>query len=248
MDNYWTDLEWEGQKIYLPIYTKLFRKVEQKFVEVIERLGFEECLFTKLPTTSQSAVLRKALPRLAKEWSKEIVDAKNVTSNPKYPATYNLCHWQCEPFYFFLQKEKPNHQVRFYDKSGWSYRIEPDINDFRLFEFQRIEIVWFAEQIIAQSIQSILIEELQSLLKFLGIETEIERKTDEELLSKEKVVLDLTTHIQDVGVVELVGSHLHGRLFIESLDMDVDSNYYTGCCGIGLNRIVNALIKKGISL
>jgi seryl-tRNA synthetase len=246
MNDPWITLDWEGQRIYLPEYTRTFRAIEKRIVEFLDSIEFQECLFTKLPTIKQSRVLQDALPRLSEEWSSEIVTANNDSSNPLYPTTYNLSHWQCEPFYFYLQKTKPTSTIKFYDRSGWSYRIEPDINDYRLFEFQRVEAVWFAQAQTAEEIQITLINGLQKILQSMGIQVKVEKKWDEEIQSREKSVLDLTAEVRDAGTVELVGSHLHGRLFIESLNMKVDDGYYTGCCGIGLSRIANLIIRQSL--
>lgn len=240
--NNWINLGWEGQKLYLPNYTKLFRNTEKIIVDFLESVDFKECLFPKLITSYQSNDLKKALPRLSHEWSKELVDAKLENTSHNYPEKFVLPHWQCEPFYLFLQLEKPRSPIKFFDRSGWSYRVENDINDFRLFEFQRIECVWACPENKAIEIQDALLTNLSKLLLNLGIDNRIIEKKCEEIETSEKVVKDIETELDGIGNVELVGSHLHGRLFIDGLNIDIPDNYYTGCCGIGLNRIINCLI------
>ena len=231
----------------MPKYTQLFRETEKKICGFLTDIGFKECLFPKLPTASQCVELKKALPRLSEEWSKELVDAKLEQDIPSYPKEFTLSHWQCEPFYYYLKREKPQEPVRFFDRSGWSYRVETDIDDFRLFEFQRIECVWTCPCDGTETLLNGLLEGLSHILGNMGLENRIVRKIEEEKSTNEKIVRDIEVELKGVGIVELVGCHVHGRLFVDGLRIDIPENFYTGCCGIGLNRIVNCLIKLGLS-
>jgi len=239
MKNNWIDLDWKGQKLYLPAYTKLFRKTEKVITDFLLSIGFEECLFPKLFTSEQGMELKRALPRLTNEWSKELIESNIKNYTDGYPSNFILSHWQCEPFYYFLQKEKPQKTIKYFDKSGWSYRVEDDINNYRLFEFQRIECVWACPKDDAENILDVLLNNLSIILNEFGIKNKIVEKKNEELETLEKVVKDIEVEIKDAGTVELVGGHIHGRLFIDELDIAIPDNFYTGCCGIGLSRIVN---------
>lgn len=246
MESHWVDLDWKGQKLYLPAYTKLFRNTEKIITDSLLNAGFEECLFPKLFTEKQGKELKMALPRLTKEWSKELVES-NIDNNTEcYPSNFILPHWQCEPFYYFLQKEKPQNTIKFFDKSGWSYRVENDINNFRLFEFQRIECVWACPKEEAGEILDELLSNLSVILVELGLKNEIVEKKNEEQETFEKIVKDIEVESNGGEKIELVGSHIHGRLFIEGLCIDIPKNFYTGCCGIGTSRIVNCLIANSI--
>ena len=247
MNSNWIDLDWEGQKLYLPTYTKLFRSTEKIISDFLSSIGFEECLFPKLFTEKQGQKLKNALPRLTEEWSKELVESNIENKIGGYPPNFILSHWQCEPFYYFLQKEKPQHTIKFFDKSGWSYRVENDINNFRLFEFQRIECVWACPQEETEKILDELLNNLSVILAELGLKNKIVEKKIEKQETLEKVVRDIEVEVKNGEIIELVGSHIHGRLFIEGLGIDVPNNFYTGCCGIGMSRIVNCLITNSIS-
>lgn len=241
MNTNWIDLDWKGQRLYLPTYTKLFRNTERIITDSLLSMGFEECLFPKLFTEKQGRELKTALPRLTKEWSKELVESNIENLEGGYPSNFILPHWQCEPFYYFLQKEKPQNTIKFFDKSGWSYRVENDINDFRLFEFQRTECVWACPKEEAEKILDELLNNLSVILAKLGLKNKIVEKKNEEQESSEKTVKDIEVEIKDGKNIELIGSHIHGRLFIEGLDIEIPKNFYTGCCGIGMSRIVNCL-------
>lgn len=240
--DFWVELGWEGQRLYLPEYTKKFREVEKILSEFIESQGFSECLFPKLPTIAQNKELKSALPRLSEEWSTEQIDAKALSSNTEYPKGFTLAHWQCEPFYYYLKQNKPTRTVKLFDKSGWSYRVENDLNDYRLFEFQRIENVFFAEKAEAEQILIDLIRGINQVLLSLGLDTKVVEKFDEEQSTLEKTVFDIEIEIPQYGILELAGSHLHGSLFIDNLSMEIPEGFYSGCCGIGLSRIVNCLL------
>ena len=242
----WTELQWRGQRLYLPRYTKVFRKVESKMVESLIDLGFEECLFPKLLTYDQYSELKDALPRFSREWSKEVINATNSGEEIDYPKKYSLSHWQCEPFYYLLKKIKPDNTVKYFDKSGWTYRVEKDVTDYRLFEFQRIECVWFSHKEEAERMLNTLLKYLREVISKFGLETRIAIKGNEEKETGELIVRDIEAFV-DGRWIEVVGLHLHGRLFIKKLGISVGNEYYTGCCGIGTSRITNILISGDLN-
>lgn len=241
-DGMWTELGWKGQRLYLPEYTKVFRNVENKLVESLMGLGFKECLFPKLLTYDQYAELKDALPRFSREWSKEVIDAANGNAENDYPQKYTLSHWQCEPFYYLLKKIKPSNTLKYFDKSGWTYRVEKDITDYRLLEFQRIECVWFSRGEEAERILDTLLKTLTGTISKFGLEMRIAQKEDEAKETGELMVTDIEAFVDDRWI-EVVGMHLHGRLFIKKLRIPLGDEYYSGCCGIGTSRLTNILIS-----
>lgn len=243
----WMELQWEGQRLYLPKYTKIFREIEAEILKSLMNLGFEECLFPKLLTYNQYSELKNAIPRFSNEWSKEVINASNVDEKINdYPNKYTLSHWQCEPFYYFLKKIKPDQTIKFFDRSGWTYRVETDVTDYRLFEFQRIECVWLSNILDAEKIINSLLNTLKPLISSFGLDTRISIKEDEEEKSGEVKVRDIEVFVDGFGWIEVVGMHQHGNLFIEKLGIPVTNSYYTGCCGIGTSRLTNILVNKSI--
>jgi seryl-tRNA synthetase len=241
----WLELQWEGQRFYLPKYVGVFRKVEKDIVASLTRLGFQECLFPRLLTYSQYAELKMTNIRFSHEWSKELLCARAVAQlNPDFPTRYILAHWQCEPFYYFLKKAKPRRTLKYFDRSGWTYRMEKDVSDYRLVEFQRIESVWFAPRNEAEEILDTLLDRLTKYFSSLGLRTRVAVKQDEEKETAELMVRDIEAYVDGLGWVEVAGAHLHGRLFINGLQIPADKSFYTGCCGIGTTRLTNILLNK----
>jgi seryl-tRNA synthetase len=237
------ELQWSGQRIYLPKYTRAFRKVESNVVETLINLGFDECLFPKLLTYEQYSELKEASPRFSEEWSKEVINVAIDDKEIDYPKKYVLSHWQCEPFYYFLRKIEPNYTLKYFDRSGWTYRIERNITDYRLIEFQRIECVWVSQREEAERIAGILLHTLREVISKFGLKARITKRRSEERETGELLVRDIEVFVNGRWV-EVVGLHLHGRLFIEKIGIPVGNEYYTGCCGIGTSRITNILLGR----
>lgn len=236
----YVELDWSGQRLYLPEYTTRFREIERKMIEAIEGLGFKECLFPKLVTADQFDELRNALPRFEHEGVEEAVHA-TCADIDGFPRDFVHTHWQCEPFYYYLEQETPTESVLFYDRSGWSHRLEQSIDDDRLFEFHRIESVWFAPEAEAARIQQRILDVLTEAISELGFTAEIVRKYQEEEMTGEETVYDIEVQSEAFGPVEVTGTHHHGRLFLDAVDADVDERFHTGCCGIGTSRLANLI-------
>jgi hypothetical protein len=81
---------------------------------------------------------------------------------------------------------------------------------------------------------------LENTLSNLGLTTRISIKNNEENDTKELMVRDIEVLV-DNSWIEVVGFHLHGRIFIEGLEIPVGESFYTGCCGIGTSRITNII-------
>ena len=117
-------------------------------------------------------------------------------------------------------EKKPIKTIKFFDRSGWTYRVEPDVTDHRLFEFLRIECVWFAPKDEAENIFWTLHEILKNDILSIGLEARSISKTDEQELSGEPIVQDIDVCVDKNEWIEVVGMHLHGRQFIEKLKID----------------------------
>lgn len=158
-----------GQWFYGPPMVALQRALEKILVEeIVEKLGFQECLFPKLIPFSTMEKMRyfeglpegmyycsapKRDPELFDKFRSELVLNQEVPvdllkQGLKDPS-YVLAPAQCEPFYEFLSHEVVNRDdlpLKLYDKSGWTYRWEAGGAKGldRVHEFQRIELVWLS--------------------------------------------------------------------------------------------------------
>lgn len=156
-----------GQWFYTPPMAALCRAFESLLIEkVVEPLGFEECLFPKLIPLSIMYKMRyleglpegmyycsapKRDPELFKKFKNELIIKKEIPINLLKEGlrdpSYVLAPAQCEPFYEFLSHEvvdKSELPIKFFDRSGWTYRWEAGGAKGldRVHEFQRIEMVW----------------------------------------------------------------------------------------------------------
>lgn len=233
------------QLLYLPEYVARFRQIERKLCKVLERQAFQECMLPKMIGQDQFEELQKCMPRFVPEWSAESVTAHIGRRDIDYNATFHLCHWQCEPFYFFLRQEKPVGSIRLYDRSGWSYRAEQHLDVNRLLAFQRIEVVFLVPQQEVRETLDRLLKAIQRVLDSLGLSTRLVVRKEEMALTNEVLVKDIEVLDKDGEWIEAVGAHLHGRLMLDGLGAEVGSDFVTGCCGIGLSRIANLAARGG---
>ncbi|MCL2115456.1 MAG: serine--tRNA ligase [Methanobrevibacter sp.] len=156
-----------GQWFYGPPMTALQRTFEDILIEkIIDKMGFDECLFPKLipiPTMDKMRYLDglpegmyycsapKRDPELFNKFKTDLAINREVPMDLlkeglKDPS-YVLAAAQCEPFYEFLSHEVIDEKdlpMKLYDKSGWTYRWESGgaKGIDRVHEFQRIEMVW----------------------------------------------------------------------------------------------------------
>jgi hypothetical protein len=202
-------------------------------------------MFPKLVTREQSSRLISASARLKSEWSSELVELGPCGFGPDVPVDFSLSHWQCEPFYYALKAQPPEAEVRYFDRSGWTYRCETEVDDYRLFEFQRIECTWCGPPDSVHRVLDDLYRGLLSVPVLGSFENRVVDQVDEAESSGELAVRDIQIRLPDGRWVEAVGAHLHGRLFLERLGIDVPRDWQTACCGIGTSRVTNASLAPG---
>lgn len=230
------------QLLYSPEYTAVLRKIQAQTDGLLIQNGFEECLFPKLIERSHYEILERANNRFKKEWEDEAVTTAEIVVNNK-KSKFMLAHWQCEPFYFFLKKN-PGREFKYFDHSGWSYRLEKYYNNYKLFEFLRTEIVFCLKKQDAKIWYDELIDKIFDYLKDeCKLEVRKVQKQDEKKTSSELCVIDIEA-LDEGNWIEIVGCHLHGDIFLNALDIYQNKQFHTGCIGIGLSRIANILFKR----
>lgn len=274
-----------GQWFYGPQMTALQRAFEAVLIEeIIEKLDFDECLFPKLipiPTMDKMRYLDglpegmyycsapKRDPELFDKFKNELSINREVPMDLlkdglKDPA-YVLAAAQCEPFYEFLSHEvidEKNLPIKFYDKSGWTYRWESGgaKGIDRVHEFQRIELVWIDKPEQTNEIRDDTLELSHELATSLELQWYTEIGDDPFYLEGRKVEnrgiefpdvpkyeMRLTVPGQEKGVA-VVSANVHGTHFTEGFSIRESHNHtlWTGCTGLGLTRwLFGFLAQKG---
>lgn len=285
------DLGWvkqfpgKGQWFYGPEITALERTLEKIIVErVIEKIGFEECLFPKLipievmekmkyleglPEGMYYVSAPKRDPEIFTKFKNDLIVNKEVPidllkEGLKDPGYVNAAA-QCEPFYQFFSHEvidESEMPIKFYDKSGWTYRWEGGGSKGldRVNEFQRIECVWMGNPEEVTEIRDATLNMSHELANELELEwyTEIGddpfylegRKHDDrgiEFPDIPKYEMRLKVPGQEKGVA-VVSANVHGTHFIEGFSIKEAHNHriWTGCTGFGITRwLFGFLSQKG---
>jgi seryl-tRNA synthetase len=277
----------KGQWFYGPEITALQRAFETIIIEkVIDKLGFQECLFPKLipleimekmkyleglPEGMYYTSPPKRDPELFQQFKNDLIINREIPMDLlekglKSPA-YVLSAAQCEPFYEFLSHEVIDESelpIKFYDKSGWTYRWEGGGSKGldRVHEFQRIELTWLASPEETNIIRDATVELSHNLASELELEwyTEVGddpfylegRKVDKrgiEFPDVPKYEMRLKIPGQEKGV-SIVSGNVHGTHFIEGFSIKEAHIHrlWKGCTGFGLTRwIFGFLSQKGFN-
>lgn len=275
----------KGQWFYGPEITALERVLEEIIIEkVVEKLGFQECLFPKLipitvmekmkyleglPEGMYYASAPKRDPEIFTKFKNDLIVNKEVSidllkQGLKDPAYVNAAA-QCEPFYEFLSHEVIDESelpIKFYDRSGWTYRWEGGGAKGldRVHEFQRIECVWLSDPEEVTKIRDATLELSHELANDLELEwyTEIGddpfylegRKSDDrgiEFPDIPKYEMRLKVPGREKGVA-VVSANVHGTHFVEGFSIKEAHNHriWTGCTGFGITRwVFGFLSQKG---
>lgn len=277
----------KGQWFYGPKITALERAIEQILIEkIIEKLGFQECLFPKLipinvmekmkyleglPEGMYYVSAPKRDPEIFSKFKNELIINKEVPINLlkeglKDPSYVNAAA-QCEPFYQFFSHEvidKSEFPIKFYDKSGWTYRWEGGGSKGldRVHEFQRIETVWLSSPKEVNEIRDATLELSHELANELELQWYTEIGDDPFYLEGRKVEnrgiefpdvpkyeMRLKIPKQEKGVA-VVSANVHGTHFIEGFSIKEahQERIWTGCTGFGLTRwVFGFLAQKGFN-
>lgn len=275
----------KGQWFYGPQITALERALEEIIIErIVEKLGFQECLFPKLIPISVMEKMKyleglpegmyyvsapKRDPEIFTKFKNDLIVNKEVPidllkEGLKDPSYVNAAA-QCEPFYEFFSHEvidESEFPIKFYDKSGWTYRWEGGGSKGldRVHEFQRIECVWLADPEEVTKIRDATLELSHELANELELEwyTEIGddpfylegRKSDDrgiEFPDIPKYEMRLKVPGKEKGVA-VVSANVHGTHFVEGFSIKEAHNHriWTGCTGFGITRwLFGFLSQKG---
>ncbi|MGZ7119835.1 MAG: aminoacyl--tRNA ligase-related protein, partial [Methanobacterium sp.] len=152
--------------------------------------------------------------------------------------------------------------IKFYDRSGWTYRWEAGGAKGldRVHEFQRIELVWLGTPEQTEKLRDETVEISHELANEMELDwyTEVGddpfylegRKVEErgiEFPDIPKKEMRLNVPGQEKGVA-VVSANIHGTHFVEGFSVKETHNHriWTGCTGIGLTRwVFGFLAQKG---
>ena len=278
-----------GQWVYSEPYSRVLRAIEDLVIKhVAEPLGFNEVMLPKLipfeveknmpgyfskmpahmfyacpPPEEQDLDVFKYKYEVTKE-----PDTAELSKNLRPPA-YVLSPSQCEPSYALYQgetfsdKELP---VKFFDRSGWTYRFEHGGVEgiVRTQEFRRIEFVYFAYPKEVVSIRdSILENSLKIVEGILDLEWRVvvgipwysvgALGTDDFKDSMKVPTYDIEAYMpyrgkRDAEWLEIFSGNNNKDKFTKSFHIKESRNQdlWSGCTGFGITRWVAAfLAQKG---
>ncbi|ABR53956.1 seryl-tRNA synthetase [Methanococcus vannielii SB] len=276
-----------GQWFYTPPMAKLFRAFENLIIEeCIQKIEFDECLFPKLIPLDVMYKMRyleglpegmyyvcppKREPEMFQDFVNEMMIKKEIPIDKlkellRDPA-YVLAPAQCEPFYTLFDHELVDidSPVKFFDKSGWTYRWEGGGAKGldRVNEFLRSECVWMGSPKFVEEVRDDTLKYAEDLAKKLDLEywTEVGddpfylegRKKDDRSIEfpdvpKYEMRLWLPHIKEERKGVAVTSANIHGTHFVEGFGIKdyKDRKVWTGCTGFGLTRwIIGFLAQYG---
>lgn len=275
----------KGQWFYGPQMTALQRCFEEIFIEkIIDKLDFQECLFPKLiplevmekmkyleglPEGMYYCSAPKRDPEMFEKFKNDLIINKEIPidllkKGLKDPG-YVIAAAQCEPFYQFFSHEvidESEMPIKFFDKSGWTYRWEGGGSKGfdRVNEFQRIEFVWLGIPEDVEKIRDATVQLSYDIANELELEWYTEIGDDPFYLEGRKVEtrsiefpdvpkyeMRLKIPGQEKGVA-VISANVHGTHFVEGFSIKEAHQHriWTGCTGIGLTRwLFGFLAQKG---
>ncbi|MHA1340257.1 MAG: aminoacyl--tRNA ligase-related protein [Promethearchaeota archaeon] len=203
----------------------------------------------------------------------DIIKITNKIPVEKYPSRLRepiggYIYAQCPPFYWFFEKEIIPDDVlpiKWFDRSGPSFRWESGgLHGFeRLNEFHRIELVWLDSIEGVISIRDKLMDCYKHIFEdILELEWRMAKvtpwyyaqsgKLTGTEVMKEKGTIDYESYLPYRGPretsewLEFQNISIHGDKFVKAFKMKSNKNteLWTGCSGIGLERWVVTLIAQ----
>ena len=228
-----------GTAIYLPLFVRIFRKLEADILIYLDSIEATEIMLPKVISIVDVEALLAHNPRFVEEWSTE---QYKVFDSSNHHIGY-LAHWQCEPIYRNLEAileniaDNSKSITIFFDNSGYSYRKEAVDTAFSKNEFQRIEVFMVgSEEKVIETIEGIL-NYFVNYFKVYG--AKIVDRPEESFGGKEEVK-DVVVYSKD-REIEIIGSHIHRASFAGIIGWPEGGHRITACCGIATSRM--AMIK-----
>jgi len=253
----------EGMKILNRIYDLL-----QKYL--VQPMGFEEVVLPKMAPvdTFRKASLvdfpngRQRQSAFPWSWDQYLLKATPFGKTKGVKETYLLDPLQCTVFYQFFEgktvdvSERP---IRWYDRSGPTYRNESLYSLFpgvKQREFHRAEFIFLGteEQVIES--RELALKQIEALCQSLGFNYRIvvggscHRLEDHEVrepTSLENILVkDIEIYCPGYGFLEVSGNAIMDDVLTSrfSISGANGEKLWSGCSGIGLNRLMYAIVSN----
>lgn len=271
----------KGQYFYTAPLAKLFRVIEGILIEEVgEKLGFQECLFPKLIPLEIMDKMRylegicegmfyvsspERDPKLFEELKTKLFITRKIPydllrKGLKSPG-YALAAAQCEPFYQYLGGKtirRDKLPIKFMDHSGYTWRYEAGGAKGleRVFELQRIELVWAGTPEMVEEIRDQTLKESERVADdILELEWWSEVGDDPFYLVG-RFAEDRDIELPDIPKYEIratlpyrstpekkesmaiASCNVHGQHYVKgfSTKLETKEPIWTGCTGLGTTR------------
>ena len=262
-----------GQYVILPKGMQILNRIYELLNEYVTKpLNFEEVVLPKMAPvgTFKKASLvdfpdgKQRQTNFPWTWDQYLLAAVPFRETEGVKETYILDPLQCTVFYQFFEgktvdvTKKP---LKWYDRSGPTYRNE-NLKDLfpgvKQREFHRSEFVFLGtkEQVIQTREQTL--KQLEALCQYLKLNYRIvvggscHRLEDHEVrepTSMEDIpVKDIEIYCPDYGYLEVSGNALMDNVLTSrfSISGSNGEELWSGCSGVGLNRLMYAMISNGV--
>jgi len=251
--------EIRGVVSYNPILTKIFRLIETFIIREIELIGFKEIIIPKV--TSWDTWLKTG--HLISNYSEIFPVCKTTPQNikddchraffqEKKPALAlenigGLTYSQCENFWALLRGNEKKLLEKdkislFFDRSGPSYRQErKNLSGIkRLSEFRRIELIFVGSEVEVKKTIEVLTERYEKIYSKLLFSPRLSQVASWSDL-KEGYTIDFEISFEK-ELLEVNNLSFNGNYYpIKFINNKI---LYSGCSGIGIDRLVYSLVTK----
>lgn len=261
-----------GQYVILPKGTKLLNKIYEAMQEHIVRpLNFEEVVLPKMAPvdTFEKASLvdfpdgKQRQTEFPWSWDQYLCAVNPFGETEGVKETYVLDPLQCTVLYQFLKGKTvdvSDGPVKWYDRSGPTYRnesLDSLMPGVKQREFHRAEFMFLGTEEQVTETREQALQQVESLCQSFGLGYRIvvggscHRLEDHEVREPTSIedipVKDVEVYCPGYGYLEVSGNAVMGNTLTSrfSISGNNEEELWSGCSGIGLNRMMYAIATNG---
>ena len=261
----------QGQYVILPKGMKILNDLYMALQQyVVKPLNFEEVVLPKMAPvdTFKKASLvdfpdgRPRQSAFPWEWDQYLITAQPFGETEGVKETYILDPLQCTVFYQFFEGKTVDvseNPLKWYDRSGPTYRnesLESLIPGVKQREFHRAEFVFLGTKDQVIRTRERALEQIESLCQSLQLNYRIvvggscHRLEDHEVREPTSLVdipvKDIEIYCPGYGYLEVSGNAIMGNVLTSrfSISGSNGEELWSGCSGVGLNRMVYAIVSN----